>query len=75
MLHAVSVEVIWAVSCPALMNMVALGVMPQYMTEPDVKLLPFTVNGNVEPGIIVLFGERLVMVGAAPPPMELDGLV
>ncbi len=50
-------------SCPAVMNMVVLGVgMPQYMTEPDVKLLPVTVNVNAMPAV-ALVCERLVMVG------------
>ena len=74
MLHAVSVEVMGAVSCPAVIKVVVLGVMPQYMTEPDVKLLPLTIKVNAEPAV-ALFGVRLVMVGAAPPPMELDGFV
>jgi hypothetical protein len=74
MLHAVSVEVIAAVSCPAVIKVVALGVMPQYMTEPDVKLLPLTIKVNAWPAV-ALFGMRLVMTGAAPPPVELDFLV
>jgi len=48
--------------------------MPQYMTEPDVKLLPFTVNINAWPAD-ALFGMRLVMTGAPPLPMELDFFV
>ncbi|HLB89988.1 MAG TPA: hypothetical protein VJK29_20180 [Terriglobales bacterium] len=40
--------------------------MPQYMTEPDVKLLPITVNIGVWPAV-ALFGMRLVMAGALPP--------
>jgi len=74
MLHAVSVEVIAAVSCPAVTKVVVLGVVPQYMTEPDVKLLPLTVKVIAWPAV-ALFGMRFVMTGAAPPPMELDFLV
>jgi len=36
------------------------------MAEPDVKLLPITVNIGAWPAV-ALFGIRLVMAGAPPP--------
>jgi len=72
MLHAVSVEVIAAMSCPEETKSVILGVVLQYMTEPDVKLLPLTVKLNAWPGV-ALFGMRAVITGALL--MELDFLV
>src|SRR5262245_62120173 len=59
-----SVAGIAAVSCVALTNVVLRAVPFHCTTEPETKLLPFTVKVNAGPPAVALFGDSEVNAGA-----------
>jgi hypothetical protein len=61
---AISATVIAAVSCVAFTNVVVLGELLKFTTEPATKPVPFTVNENAGPPAVALVGESVVIVGA-----------
>jgi hypothetical protein len=61
---AISATVIVAVSCVAFTNVVVLGELLKFTTEPATKPVPFTVNEKAGPPAVALVGESAVMAGA-----------
>src|SRR4030095_15012844 len=61
---AMSLAGIAAVSCVALTNVVVRAVPFHCTTEPETKLLPFTVSVNAGPPAVALLGESEVNEGA-----------
>jgi hypothetical protein len=70
---AMSPAVIAAVSCVALINVVALAAPLKFTTDVETKLVPVTVREKAGPPFVPLAGEIVVIVGRGLPTPKVTG--
>jgi hypothetical protein len=61
---AISVAVIAAVTCVALIKVVVFAAPLKFTTDVETRFVPLTVNVNAAPPAVALVGESVVIVGA-----------